>query len=74
MPVTRLDIANVDYELSLRRQPVPGLIDSSVEELDSSIRDLRRQLSTLEAFRRQLVGGDDPTVSGETIAASARAA
>jgi hypothetical protein len=53
---------------------VPGLIDSSLEELDSSIRTLRRQLSTLEAFRRQLIGDDIPTVSGETIAASSRAA
>jgi hypothetical protein len=45
-----------------------------VEELDSSIRDLRRQLSTLEAFRRQLVGDGNPTISGETIAVAARAA
>ena len=44
-----------------------GLIDSTLEEIDTSLREIRRQLSTLEAFRRQLVG-DDNALSGRVTA------
>lgn len=40
-----------------------GLIDSTLEEIDSNLCDLRRQLTTLEAFRRQLVGDDKALIS-----------
>jgi hypothetical protein len=43
---------------------VSALIDSTLEEIDSNLRDLRRQLSTLEAFRRQIVGDDRPLITG----------
>lgn len=41
-----------------------GLIDSTLEELDSNLRDLRRQLATLEAFRRQIIGDDEAQIRG----------
>jgi hypothetical protein len=52
---------------------VPGPIDSTLEQIEDDLRDLRRQLSTLEAFRRQLVGADEephigvPGTRGETL-------
>ena len=51
-----------------------GLIDNTLDEIDSHPRNVRRQLTALEDARRQLVGDDDPTVSAETTAASSRAA
>ena len=39
-----------------------GLIDGTLEEIDTSLREIRRQLSTLEAFRRQLVGDDEALI------------
>ena len=53
------------WETSQSRQeaPVPGLVDSTLEEIDSSLRDLRRQLATLEACRRQIVGDDETQIS-----------
>jgi hypothetical protein len=50
-----------------------GLIDNTLDEIDSHLRNLRRQLAALEDARRQLLGDDDPTISGEPIAASPRA-
>jgi hypothetical protein len=41
-----------------------GQIDGALDEIDSNLRDLRRELSTLEAFRRQLVGDDKPLIGG----------
>jgi hypothetical protein len=43
---------------------VSALIDSTLEEIDSNLRDLRRQLSTLEAFRRQIVADERPLITG----------
>ena len=39
-----------------------GLIDGTLEEIDTSLREIRRQLSTLEAFRRQLVGDENALI------------
>jgi hypothetical protein len=36
-----------------------GLIDSTLDELDAHIRDLRREVSRLERFRRQLDATED---------------
>ena len=45
---------------------VPGLTDNTLDEIDSHLRNLRRQLATLEAARRQLVGHDEaPSSSGD---------
>jgi hypothetical protein len=33
---------------------MPGLVDNTLDELDSHLRELKRQVSSLEALRRQL--------------------
>ena len=37
-----------------------GLIDNTLDEIDSHLRNLRHQLAALEDARRQLVGDDRP--------------
>ena len=36
-----------------------GLVDNTLDELDSHLRELKRQVSRLEALRRQLEVEDD---------------
>jgi hypothetical protein len=42
---------------------VSGLIDSTLDELDRQVRELKRELTMIEAFRRQLspLHDDSPT-------------
>ena len=65
------------YEVPARRGPspdrmranskdahMPGLIDNTLDEIDSHLRNLRHQLAALEDARRQLVGDEKPLIAG----------
>ena len=41
-----------------------GLIDNTLDEIDSHLRNLRHQLAALEDARRQLVGDVKPLIAG----------
>ena len=41
-----------------------GLVDNTLDELDRQLRELKRQVSSLEALRRQLEVEGDATPAG----------
>ena len=41
-----------------------GLIENTLDEIDSHLRNLRHQLAALEDARRQLVGDEKPPIAG----------
>ena len=49
-----------------------GLVDNTLDELDSHLRELKRQVSRLEALRRQLEveGGEKSAVANERARSS----
>jgi hypothetical protein len=46
---------------------VSALIDSTLDELDRQVRELRRELTRIDALRRQLSPSDDPLAPAARI-------